>query len=100
LSRLLIITPRGYWVFLKVASDLAPIAFLASGQIRCGLLRGEQTIPLALFSIVFTVLVIFADRAVGTTFGSVPLGSVVMMMTLLGVTLRRAFCRGEQSSAL
>ena len=85
--------PRGYWAFSQVAHDLAaiaiPIAFLASDRIRCGLPRGEQTILLALFGAVLTVLVIFADRPVGTAFGSVPLGPVVMMM-LLSVALRRA----------
>ena len=99
----IIIAPRGFWAFSQVAHDLAaiaiPIAFLASDRIRCGLPRGEQTILLALFGAVLTVLVIFADRPVGTAFGSVPLGPVVMM-TLPGVALRRAFCRGEQSSAL
>ena len=53
---------------------------------------------LSLFGTVFGVLVMFADRPVGTTFGGVPLGPVVMIM-FLGVALRRAFCRGEQSSA-
>jgi hypothetical protein len=95
----MIIASRGYCAFSQVANDLAaiaiPIAFLASDRVRCGLPRGEQTILLALFGAVLTVLVIFADRLVGTTFGSVPLGPVVMM-TRLSVALRRAFCRGEQ----
>ena len=89
----LIATP--YAFAYDLAAIAIPIAFLASDQIRCGLLRGEQTILLALFGTALAVLVIFADRPVGTTFGSVPLGPVVMI-TLLGVALRRAFCRGEQ----
>ena len=84
------------------AYDLAaiaiPIAFLASDQMRCGLLQGEQTILLAMFGTVFAVLVIFADRPAGPTFGSIPLGPFVMT-TLLGVVLRRAFCCSERSSA-
>ena len=92
----LIATP--YAFAYDLAAIAIPIAFLASDQIRCGLLRGEQTILLALFGTVLAVLVIFADRPVGTTFGSVPLGPV-MMIIFLGVALRRAFCRGEQSSA-
>jgi hypothetical protein len=76
-----------------------PIAFLASDRIRCGLLRGEQTILLAQFGVVPTVLLIFADRPVRTTFGSALRGPAVAM-TLLGVALQHAFCRGEQSSAL
>ena len=58
------------------------------------MLRGEQTILLTLFATVLITLVIFADRPVGTTFGSVPLGPIVMI-TLLGVVMRRAFYRGD-----
>jgi hypothetical protein len=88
----LIATP--YAFAYDLAAIAIPIAFLANDQIRYGLLWGEQTTLLALFGAVFAVLVIFADRPVGTTFGSVPLGPVVII-TLLGVALRRAFCRGE-----
>jgi arabinofuranan 3-O-arabinosyltransferase len=88
----LIATP--YAFAYDLAAIAIPIAFLASDQIRRGLLRGEQTILLALFGTVLAVLVIFADRPAGTTFGSVPLGPVVII-TLLGVVLRRAFCRGD-----
>jgi hypothetical protein len=88
----LIATP--YAFAYDLAAVAVPIAFLASDQMRCGLLRGEQTILLALFGAVLTVLVIFADRPVGTTFGSIPLGPVVMI-TVLGVVLRRATCRGD-----
>jgi hypothetical protein len=87
----LIATP--YAFAYDLAAIAIPIAFLARDQIRCGLLWGEQTILLALFGSVLAVLVIFADRPGGTTFGSVPLGPVVMI-ALLGVTLRRAFCGG------
>ena len=88
----LIATP--YAFAYDLATIAIPIAFLASDQIRCGLLRGEQTILLTLFATVLITLVIFADRPVGTTFGSVPLGPIVMI-TLLGVVLRRAFYRGD-----
>jgi Glycosyltransferase family 87 len=88
----LIATP--YAFAYDLAAITIPIAFLASDQIRHGLLWGEQTTLLALFGAVFTVLVIFADKPVGTTFGAVPLGPIVMI-TLLGVVLRRAFCRGD-----
>ena len=95
----IIIAPRGFWAFSQVAHDLAaiaiPIAFLASDRIRCGLPRGEQTILLALFGVVLTLLVIFADRPVGTTFGAVPLGPVVRF-GLLGIALRRAWCCGDR----
>ena len=92
----LIATP--YAFAYDLAAIAIPIAFLAKDQIRWGLLRGEQTILLGLFGTVLAILVIFADRPVGTTFGSVPLGPVVLVM-LLGLALRRAFYRGEQSSA-
>src|SRR6516162_9044643 len=62
------------------------------GTVFCG---GEQTILLALFGVVLTLLVIFADRPVGTTFGAVPLGPVVMF-GLLGIALRRAWCCGDR----
>ena len=88
----LIATP--YAFAYDMAAIAIPVAFLASDQIRYGLLRGEQTTLLALFGAVLALLVIFADRPVGTTFGSVPLGPAVMI-TLLGVALRRTFHRGE-----
>jgi hypothetical protein len=91
----LIATPNAF--AYDLAAIAIPIAFLANDQIRYGFLRGEQTTLLALFGTVLAVLATFADRPVGTTFGSVPLGPVVMI-TLLGVAFRRAFCRGGQSS--
>ena len=81
-----------------LAAIAVQIAFLASEQMRFGWLRGEQLILVALFATVLAVLVIFADRPVGTTFGAVPLGPVVVI-TLLGLALRRAFCCSERSSA-
>ena len=92
----LIATP--YAFAYDLAAIAIPIAFLASDQIRCGLLRGEQTILLALFGTVLAILVIFADRPVGTTFGSVPLGPVVII-TVLAVVLRRAFRRGDPENS-
>ena len=88
----LIATP--YAFAYDLAAIAIPIAFLANDQIRYGLLWGEQTTFLALLGAVLAVLVIFADRPVGTTFGSVPLGPVVMI-TVLGVALRRVLCRGD-----
>src|SRR5262249_6032333 len=68
----LVATP--YAFAYDLAAIAIPVAFLASDQIRCGLLRGEQTVMLTMFGAVLAVLVIFADRPVGTTFGSIPLG--------------------------
>jgi hypothetical protein len=81
-----------------LAAIAAPIAFLASDRMRCGLLRGEQTMLLALFGTVLAVLVIFADGRSGPLSAPRRFRRVVMIV-LLGVALHRAFCRGEQSSA-
>jgi hypothetical protein len=56
---------------------------------RCGLLRGGQTILIGLFGAVMALLSVFQDRPGEVTFGSVPLGPVVMT-TALCVNLRRA----------
>src|ERR1700730_12413848 len=74
----LIATPYAFGADL--AAIVIPVAFLASDQIRCGLLRGEQAVMIALFGASFMILV---------TYGRAPLGPVVMM-TLLCVILRRA----------
>jgi hypothetical protein len=74
----LIATPYGF------ATDLAaiviPVAFLASDQIRCGLLRGEQAVMIGLFG---------ASMVILFTHGSTPIGPVVVI-TLLGLIFRRA----------
>jgi arabinofuranan 3-O-arabinosyltransferase len=82
----LIATP--YAFATDLAAIVIPVAFLASDQIRCGLLRGEQTVMIALFGASFVILV---------TFGSTPLGPVVMI-TLLCVILRRAVERRQLSA--
>ena len=82
-----------------MAAIAIPVAFLASDQMRYGFLRGEQTIMLALFGAVLAVLAIFADKPVGTTFGSVPLGPFVII-TLLGIVLRRALRHAQRAGNL
>ena len=49
----LIATP--YAFAYDLAAIAIPVAFLASDQIRCGLLRGEQTIMIALFGAILGV---------------------------------------------
>src|SRR5271166_1115868 len=93
----LIATP--YAFAYDLAAIAIPVAFIATDQIRCGLLQGERTILLALFGAVLAVLVVFADRPVGTTFGSVPLGPVVII-TLLGSVLRRALRHAQRAGDL
>src|SRR5207245_938466 len=89
----LIATP--YVFSYDLVAIAIPTAFLAKDQIRCGFLRGEQTVMLALFGAILAILVIFRDPPVGITFGSIPIGPVVMI-TLLGMILRRVLCRGRQ----
>jgi hypothetical protein len=74
------------------AYDLAalaiPVAFLARDQMRCGLLRGEQTILLGLFCAVLALLIALVDPRVGVTFGSLPVG-LAPLVGLFYITLRR-----------
>jgi hypothetical protein len=56
---------------------------------RCGLLRGEQTLLLGLFGVPLALLVIFRDPPDGIPFGSLPgIGPAVLIM-LLSVIWRR-----------
>jgi hypothetical protein len=92
-SAALIATP--YAFAYDMAAIAIPMAFLAKDQMSCGLLRGEQTILLALFGACLAALVIFGDSPYRTTFGSVPLGPVVVV-TLLGLILRRTVGRAPE----
>jgi hypothetical protein len=82
----LIATP--YAFAYDIAALAIPVAFLARDQIRCGFLRGEQAVLTGLFGASLAVLVAFGDRPGGITFGSTPIGPLVMI-TLLGVIVRR-----------
>jgi hypothetical protein len=62
-----------------MAAIAVPLGFLANDQIDCGLLRGEQTVIIALF---------FAGLAVFPTAGTIPIG-VVIVFALLCLILRR-----------
>ena len=88
----LIATP--YAFAYDMAALAIPIAFLVKDQIDYGMLKGEQTIMLALFGATVTTLVILGDSADHVTFGGAPLG-LFGAITLLAVTLRRAFCQGR-----
>ena len=72
-----------------MAAIAVPVAFLASDQMRHGSLRGEHAILIGLFAASLAILVAFGDRPGGITFGSTPIGPLVMI-ALLGVILRRA----------
>jgi arabinofuranan 3-O-arabinosyltransferase len=82
----LIATP--YAFTYDMAAIAIPVAFLASDELRCGLLRGEQTIMIALFVGIFAALIVFGDRQGGVTFGAVPLAPFVLV-AILAVVLRR-----------
>ena len=84
----LIATP--YAFAYDLAALAIPVAFLARDQMRFGLLRGEPTILIGLFSASLAALVAFGDRPGGITFGNTPIGPLVTI-TLLGVILRRAW---------
>jgi arabinofuranan 3-O-arabinosyltransferase len=75
----LIATP--YAFAYDLAAIAIPVAFLASDQIRCGLLRGEQTTMITLF---------VASLAVIPTAGRAPVGAAILIM-LLCLILRRVF---------
>jgi glycosyl transferase family 87 len=91
----LIATP--YAFAYDMAALAIPVAFLAKDQIECGMLRGEQTIMIALFGVTAAALVVLGDSAGHITFGGVQLGPVVVV-TLLAVTLRRAFYHPRRRS--
>jgi arabinofuranan 3-O-arabinosyltransferase len=82
----LIATPYAFTYDMAVIA--IPVAFLASDQLRCGLLRGEQTVMITLFLGIFAALIVFGDSQGGVTFGSVPLAPFVLV-ALLTIVLRR-----------
>ena len=91
----LIATP--YAFAYDMAALAIPVAFLAKDQIGAGMLRGEQTIMIALFGVTAATLLVLGDRAGHITFGGAQLGPFVVV-TLLAVTLRRAFYHTRQPS--
>jgi arabinofuranan 3-O-arabinosyltransferase len=80
----LIATP--YALAYDLAAIAIPMAFLASDQIRCGLLRGEQTTMIALFVVSLAVI---------PTGGKAPVGAVILV-ALLCLILRRALQQREE----
>ena len=80
----LIATP--YAFAYDLAAIAIPVAFLATDQIRCGLLRGEQTTLIALFVVSLAVI---------PAAGKAPVGSVILV-ALLYLILRRALRYREE----
>jgi hypothetical protein len=89
----LIATP--YAFAYDMAALAIPVAFLAKDQIGYGMLRGEQTIMIALFGVTAATLLVLGDRTDQITFGGVQLGPFVVV-TLLAVILRRALYHTRQ----
>jgi hypothetical protein len=87
-----------------MAAIAIPVAFLARDQMRCGLLRGEQTILLGLFCVLFVLLVIFRDPPDGIPFGSLPGIGPAVLIVLLSMISRRVLVsfgrRGPKPAAL
>jgi arabinofuranan 3-O-arabinosyltransferase len=93
----LIATP--YAFAYDMAAIAIPVAFLAMDQSRCGSLRGEQTVMIALFVGIFAALIVFGDRQGGVTFGAVPLAPFALA-AILAVVLRRLSRDGPSSARL
>jgi hypothetical protein len=83
----LLATPYAY--AYDMAALAIPVAFLARDQLDHGLLRGEQTALLAMFgALLATFILTFGRNPDAVSFGSLPLGPVVLI-TLLALILRR-----------
>lgn len=83
----LLATP--YAFAYDMAAIVIPAAFLATDQLRRGLLQGEKTIWIILFGTPLAVLATLGDNAGGTTFGGTPV-CVFAAIVLFCVILRRA----------
>ena len=83
----LIATP--YAFAYDMAAIVVPAAFLATDQLCRGLLRGEQSIWIILFSAPLIVLITLGDNVGGPTFGGTPI-SLLTVIALFCVILRRA----------
>jgi len=83
----LIATP--YAFAYDMAAIVVPAAFLATDQLRRGMLQGDQTIWIILFGAPLAVLVTLGDNVGGPTFGGTPV-SLLTVIVLFGVILRRA----------
>jgi arabinofuranan 3-O-arabinosyltransferase len=84
----LLATP--YAFAYDMAAIVVPAAFLATDQLRRGLLRGDQTIWMILFGAPLAVLVTLGDNVGGPTFGGTPI-SLLAVIVLFGAILRRAW---------
>jgi hypothetical protein len=84
----LLATP--YAFAYDMAAIVIPAAFLASDQLRRGLLRGDKAVWLVLFGAPLAVLVTLGDNPHGITFGGTP-ASLLTTIVLFAAILRRTF---------
>jgi Glycosyltransferase family 87 len=91
----LLATP--YAFAYDMAAIVIPAAFLASDQLRRGLLWGEKAMWIVLFGAPLALLVTLGDNAGQTTFGGTPI-SLLTTLTLLGVILCRALATASMPS--
>jgi Glycosyltransferase family 87 len=70
------------------AAIVIPAAFLASDQLRRGLLPGDKAVWIVLFGAPLALLVTLGDNAHGPTFSNTPV-SLLTMIGLLAAILRR-----------
>jgi len=82
----LLATP--YAFAYDMAAIVIPAAFLATDQLRRGLLQGEKTMWIVLFGAPLAVLATLGDNADGTTFGGTPVCLFAVIM-LFGMIVRR-----------
>ena len=83
----LLATP--YAFAYDMAAIVIPAAFLASDQLKRGLLHGEKTMWIVMFGAPLAVLATLGDNAGGTTFGGTPV-CLFAAFLLFCVILRRA----------
>jgi arabinofuranan 3-O-arabinosyltransferase len=83
----LLATP--YAFAYDIAAIVIPAAFLASDQLKRGLLHGEKTMWIVMFGAPLAVLATLGDNAGGTTFGGTPV-CLFAAFLLFCVILRRA----------
>jgi hypothetical protein len=82
-----------------MAAIVIPAAFLATDQLSRGLLQGEKTMWVILFSAPLAVLVTLGDNAGGTTFGGTPV-CLFATLALFCVILRRALRRSGKPTVV
>jgi arabinofuranan 3-O-arabinosyltransferase len=82
----LVATP--YAFAYDMAALVIPAAFLATDQLRRGLLQGDKALWIVLFGVPLALVVTLGDNVGGPTFGGTPVGLFAVIL-LLAMILRR-----------